>query len=48
MNSLEWQERLQCLCNRFSRLGMGADLAALPTIELWNVYSFLHRLAGEE
>lgn len=45
MNNLDWFERLQMLCNRFSYLGMGADLAALSIIELWGLYLFLSRLA---
>lgn len=45
MNNLDWLERLQMLCNRFSYLGMGADLASLSIIELWGLYLFLSRLA---
>lgn len=48
MNNLDWQERPQTLRNRFSHLGMGADLASLSLIEPWGVYCFLRRLAGEE
>lgn len=48
MSDDAWQERLQGLCERFTHLGMGADLASLSVIELWGVYSFLRRLAGEE
>lgn len=48
MSGDAWQERLQGFCGRFSHLGMGADLAALQIIELWGVYCFLRRLAGEE
>lgn len=44
MNNLEWQERLQMLCNRFAHLGVGADLAALSIIEAWALYLFLSRL----
>jgi hypothetical protein len=45
MNNLDWLERLQLLCNRFSHLGIGADLAALSVIEAWGLYCFLYRLA---
>ena len=44
MNNETW-ERLQMLCNRFSYLGMGADLAALSINEAWGLYLFLSRLA---
>ena len=43
MNDETW-ERLQMLCNRFSLLGVGADLAALSIIEAWGLYLFLSRL----
>ena len=39
-----WPERLQMLCERFSYLGIGADLAGLSMIELWGLYLFLLRL----
>jgi len=48
MNNEAWLERLQMLCNRLSHLGMGVDLASLSIVELWGVYCFLSRLAGEE
>ena len=40
----DWPERLQTLCERFSHLGIGADLAALSLIELWGLYCYLSRL----
>ena len=40
-----WVERLHMLCNRFARLGMGADIAALSVVEAWGLYCFLSRLA---
>ena len=43
MNSETW-EHLQMLCNRFSYLGLGADLAALSITEAWGLYLFLSRL----
>jgi len=45
MNSETWLERLKLLCNRFSHLGIGADLAALSLIELWGLYRLLSHLA---
>lgn len=44
MNNSDWLERLQILCNRFSHLGIGADLAALSIVEAWGLYLFLSRL----
>ncbi len=43
----EWLQRLQMLAARFSHLGVSADLAGLGIIELWGLYRFLSRLAGE-
>lgn len=45
MNNLDWLERLQMLCNRFSHLGIGADLAALSIVEARGLYLYLSRLA---
>lgn len=45
MNNLDWLERLEMLCNRFSHLGIGADLAALSLIEARGLYLFLSHLA---
>ncbi len=47
MSDEVWLQRLRGLCERFSHLGIGADLAGLSMIELWGVYCFLRRLAGE-
>lgn len=44
MNNETWLERLQSHPVRFFHIGMGADLAALPAIEAWGLYSFLLRL----
>lgn len=44
MSDDAWQERLQGLCERFSHIGIGADLAALSIIEAWGLYRFLSRL----
>lgn len=40
----DWLMCLQTLCERFSHLGIGADLAALSLIELWGLYRYLSRL----
>lgn len=48
MNNETWLKRLQTLCNRFSYLGIGADLAALSTSELWGLYCYLQRIDGGE
>ena len=45
MNDEKWLVRLQMLCERFSYLGIGADLAGLSMIELWGLYCYLSRLA---
>jgi len=45
MNNANWLERLQSLCERFSYLGIGADVASLSLIELWGLYCYLSRLA---
>jgi hypothetical protein len=42
--SSDWLEHLQTLCVRFSRLGIGADLATLSLVELWGLYCYLSRL----
>lgn len=44
MNDETWLERLQTLSERFSYLGIGADMAALSLIELWGLYCYLSRL----
>ena len=44
MSNETWPERLQMLCERFSHLGIGADLAALFLIELWGLDLFPLRL----
>jgi hypothetical protein len=44
MNS-DWLERLKTLCERFSSLGIGADLTALSLIELRGLYCYLSQLA---
>lgn len=43
----DWLERLQCLLNRFSGLGITADIGAMGLIDLWGLYCLLNRLAGE-
>jgi hypothetical protein len=48
MSDEAWQKHLQCLCERFSHLGMGANLAALSIIEAWGLSRSLRRLTGDE
>lgn len=45
--SAPWLQHLETLAIRFSCLGVTADLASMSMIELWAVYRFLRRLAGE-
>jgi hypothetical protein len=40
-------ERQQWLLNRFSGLGITADIGAMGLIDLWGLYRLLRRLAGE-
>lgn len=41
----DWLPHLKSLCERFSYLGINADLAALSIVELWGLYCYLSRLA---
>lgn len=45
MSPAAWLDRLQCLAARFPEHGIGADLAALSTADLWGLYRFLSRIA---
>lgn len=45
MSNETWLERLQILLERFSNLGIDADIAALSLIELWGLYYYFSRLA---
>lgn len=45
MPAAGWMERLQWLAARLPKLGIGADLAALPAADLWGLYCFLSRIA---
>lgn len=40
-----WLERLQWLAARFPELGIGPELAALFTADLYGLYRFLSRVA---
>jgi hypothetical protein len=42
-----WLDRLQCLAQRLPGLGVGPDLFALSTAELWALYRFLSRMAAQ-
>ncbi|WP_165922965.1 hypothetical protein [Sulfurirhabdus autotrophica] len=48
MNRLEWFERLETLLNRFSYLGIDADIASLTLFELWALYLHLSRLVDAQ
>jgi hypothetical protein len=48
MSAPEWLPRLYGLLARFSELGIGAELSELSKSDLWGVYRFLRRMAGEE
>ncbi len=48
MNNQDWVERLTMLMVRFSHLGIGPDIPTLSRDELWGIYRYLDRLAGEE
>ena len=45
MSNEKWLMHLQTLCERFSHLGIGTDLAGLSMLELWGLYCYLSRLA---
>ncbi len=47
MHNDTWQEALRGLLERFAWLGIGPDVAALSLTELWGLYCYLQRLAGE-
>ena len=47
MNDDSWLEHLQMLLARFSHLGMGDDMAGMTITEVWGLYQFLSRLAGD-
>jgi len=40
-----WLERLHWLIGRLPGTGLGPDLSALSTAELWGLYRYLSRLA---
>jgi len=47
MNAELLRERVYALSERFSWLGINADIAAMTLVELEGVYRFLRRIAGE-
>ena len=47
MNNLDWLQHLQMLIQRFSYLGLDADIASLGLIELWGLYIHLSQLARD-
>lgn len=46
MTTNELRERVYCLSERLSWLGISADIAALSVVELWGLLAFLQRVAG--
>jgi hypothetical protein len=47
MNADLLRLRVYSLSERLSWLGIGADIYALTISELWALYAFLQRMAGE-
>ena len=47
MNNQDWLQHLQMLIQRFSYLGIDADIASLGLIELWGLYIHLSQLARD-
>lgn len=47
MNADLLRLRVYSLSGRLSGLGIGADIYALTISELWALYAFLQRVAGE-
>lgn len=44
MNAPDWLAELPTLVGRHLGYGIGPDLGALTTVELWGLYCFLKRL----
>lgn len=42
-----WIDELNILLARYSYLNFNADIATLSLVELWGLYCYLSRLAGE-
>jgi hypothetical protein len=42
-----WIDELNMLLARYSYLNLNADIATLSLVELWGLYCYLSRLAGE-
>ncbi len=47
MNNESWLQDLQRLLERYSELYIHPDVAGMSLCELWGVYCFLKRMAGE-
>lgn len=45
MSNQCWLIQLEMLLQRFSHLGVSADMASLTLVELWGFYLFLTNLA---
>lgn len=48
MMRAHWLDELNGLLDRFSGMGIGADIASMGLIELWGLYCFLRRLAESQ
>jgi hypothetical protein len=47
MQKDDWLNELNMLLVRYSYLNLNADIATLSLIELWGIYCYLSKLAGE-
>jgi hypothetical protein len=47
MRNGDWLNELNLLLARYSNLNLNADIATLSLVELWGLYCYLSRLAGE-
>lgn len=47
MQNDDWLDELNLLLARYSYLNLNADIATLSLVELWGVYRYLIRMAGE-
>lgn len=47
MRNDDWLNELNLLLARYSYLNLNADIATLSLVDLWGLYCYLSRLAGE-
>lgn len=43
MSVIHWQLELECLCIRYSELGVVHDVGDMTAMEKWGLYRFLKR-----